>query len=79
VNDGCAGRPVTRSCWSQRDGTEDGIAYELEAAFPGEAFVGSIAALPQAERDRVIARVRHLIASAPELAGKPEITFLSLC
>lgn len=37
--------------------------------------VGSIAQLPQAERDRVIARVRELIANAPELAGKPEVTF----
>jgi SAM-dependent methyltransferase len=37
--------------------------------------VGSIAKLPQAERDRVIARVQELIANAPELAGKPEITF----
>lgn len=37
--------------------------------------VGSIAKLPQAERDRVIARVRDVIANAPELAGKPGITF----
>jgi SAM-dependent methyltransferase len=37
--------------------------------------VGSIAKLPQAERDRVIARVQEVIASAPELAGKPVITF----
>ncbi len=37
--------------------------------------VGSIAKLPPAERDRVIARVRKVIANAPELAGKPEITF----
>ena len=37
--------------------------------------VGSIAKLPPAERDRVLARVREVIANAPELAGKPEITF----
>jgi hypothetical protein len=33
-----------------------------------------IAALPLAERDRVAARVRRLIAATPELAGKSQVT-----
>src|SRR5262245_24893301 len=33
--------------------------------------VGSIAKLPQAERDRAIARVQEVIANTPELVGKP--------
>ncbi len=35
----------------------------------------SVARLPQAERDGVIARIWDVIASAPELAGKRHITF----
>ena len=37
--------------------------------------VSAIARLPQAERDGVIARARDVIATTPELAGKPQVTF----
>jgi SAM-dependent methyltransferase len=39
----------------------------------------SIAKLPQDERDRIVARLRDLIAASPELAGKRTITFPNLC
>jgi SAM-dependent methyltransferase len=38
----------------------------------------SIAKLPPTERDRIVARVRDVIAASPELAGKPQITFPNL-
>lgn len=66
----------------------DGFSELREHAFPNPQAgppekviidrvlsVGSIARLPRAERDRVIARVQDVINDTPELAGKPEITF----
>lgn len=40
--------------------------------------VSCIARLPQAERDRLVAGLRALIAATPELAGKPQVTFPNL-
>lgn len=37
--------------------------------------VSAIAGLPRAERERVVARIRDVIAATPELAGKQQITF----
>jgi SAM-dependent methyltransferase len=37
--------------------------------------ISFIAALPPAEQDKIAARIRDLIASTPELAGKQEVTF----
>ena len=37
--------------------------------------VSAIAKLPRPERDRLIAKVRDLIAAEPELAGKTEVVF----
>ena len=37
--------------------------------------ISFIAALPQAERDRVAARIWELIAATPELAGKSEVIY----
>jgi SAM-dependent methyltransferase len=37
--------------------------------------VTAIARLPRAERDKVVGRLWELIASAPELAGKAQVTF----
>jgi hypothetical protein len=37
--------------------------------------VSAIAKLPRPERDRLIAKVRDVIAGAPDLAGKTEIVF----
>lgn len=37
--------------------------------------VGSIAQLPQSERDRVVARVQEVIATTPALAGEATVTF----
>jgi len=35
----------------------------------------SIAALPAMEQDRVVAQIRKLIETSPDLAGKSEVTF----
>jgi SAM-dependent methyltransferase len=37
--------------------------------------VSALAKLPQDERDRVVAKLRALIAATPELAGEPQVSF----
>lgn len=62
--------PLTESCFPHgHTGSPERVIVDRVAS------VSFIAALPVAERERVIEKVRALIAATPALAGREEVTF----